>query len=132
MTEINNIEKVKKIIEQDRRDQDSLGEFADTAEKLARQICQLFPQPLDDKELEREIYNLLATSRGTAFLTAQFLALLQQKTEEARGQERERLSCKDFLKLPVEERRKILAMQAKNLADNMADSQAKEDIKMMD
>lgn len=42
------------------------------------------------------------------------------------------LSRKEFLKLPVEERRKILAKQAKDLADNMADSQAKEDLGMMD
>jgi len=41
-------------------------------------------------------------------------------------------SSKAFLSLPIEERRTILAKQARDLADSMADSQAKEDLKIMD
>jgi hypothetical protein len=42
------------------------------------------------------------------------------------------ITRQDFLKLPVETRRKVLARQAKILGDFYADSQAKDDLRMME
>jgi predicted RNase H-like nuclease (RuvC/YqgF family) len=42
------------------------------------------------------------------------------------------ITRQDFLKLPLETRRKVLAKQAKMLSGLMADSQAKDDLRMMD
>ena len=73
-------------------------------EDYARQICQLFPQPLDDEELEKAIFSIVLPkvcrlrpeidikgAQQAQSATTEIRALLQPKIEEAKREERERI-----------------------------------------
>ena len=111
----NRIEEVKKIC------WDSNVLISD---RLANQICQLFPQPLDDKELREKLTNILGKefhpyvaecamvpiNRDFYYkVTDQILALLQPKIEEAVIQARKEQMVIDWAQAgkDVEEARKV-------------------------
>ena len=107
----NRIEEVKKILDKHKGEFICNGKYQDiTNVTIAKEIddyyCQLFPQPLDDKELREKIaieffktdcpYGewIYATELHKEKCLAkadQILALLQPKIEEAKKEERERI-----------------------------------------
>ena len=63
--------------------------------ELGDKICQLFPQPITDEELEKKLSELRLEVYGAQLTEndiAQILTLLQQRVEEAKRQERERIA----------------------------------------
>ena len=114
MAKLTRIEEVKKILGKATFSCESKGDYSicqpniDNEDMIVEQICQLFSQPLDDKELEKAIYQVLIdnTSKrreryGDIEVThidtnigdsiQPISALLQPKIEEAKREERERI-----------------------------------------
>lgn len=102
-------------------------------DEMAKRIIERgYRKPLATPEMRKKIDEIFDTydadspiSRGRVI--SEILALIVPKDKQ-----HEQKGARAFLGLPIEERRKILAIQAQSLADTIADSQAKEGSKMMD
>ena len=104
-----NIEEVKKILEawQDTgTDYVVSYSFGGVAREIDKYYSQLFPQPSTDEELREKIAEVLRRNMGVRVadtihgkekeyffpdMTGELLTLLQQRVEEAKKQERERI-----------------------------------------
>jgi len=95
MTEINNIEEVaKKLCSFDNYLWEGLPDKATNLftganknryRRRAKEICQLFPQPLTDEALKKKVKKILEY-HGVFDVEEEIVALLQQRVEEAKGE----------------------------------------------
>lgn len=121
---VESIESMEKVLEElgyrKPLDRTELREIKEKLNKIGEHASEIRGDWTDPRYDCKQIGQLVDQIR-------ELLALIVPKDKQ-----HEQKGARAFLGLPIEERRKILAIQAQNLADNIADSRAKEDSKMMD